>query len=89
MNKVYIIVLWNNGIPHFYQTNEKVEWAFSALVKAYVRLGSAINAAKKLGRKYKYEKIRIYHIPYSLSFSSYNFVKGEFDKYLVHEIRNC
>ena len=87
MDKCYIIVLWHNGIPHFYQTNEKVEWAFSALVKAYVKLGFAINAAKRLGRKYKYEKIRIYHIPYSLSFNSYNFVKGEFDKYLAHEIR--
>ena len=87
MDKCYIIILWDSGIPHFYQTNEKVQWAFSALVKAYVRLGSAINAAKRLGRKYRYDKIRIYHINYSQSFSSANFLKGEFDKNIVFEIK--
>ena len=87
MDKCYIIVLWHNGIPHFYQTNEKVAWCFEHLVKAYVRLGSAISAAKKLSGKYQYDKICIYHIPYSASFSSTNFIKGEFDKDIVHEIR--
>ena len=85
--KVYIIVLWHNGIPHFLQLNNKVAWYFEHGVKAYVRLGSAINAAKKLTAKYHYDKISIYHIPYSMSFSASNFVKGEFDKYLVHQIR--
>ena len=86
-NKVYIIVLWHNGIPHFLQTNNKVAWCFEHLVKAYIKLGSAINAAKKLSNKYVYDKIRIYHIPYTLSFNSSDFVQGKFDKDLVHEIR--
>ena len=47
MNKCYIIVLWNDGIPHFYQTNNKVAWCFEHLVKAYVRYGSAVNAVKR------------------------------------------
>jgi hypothetical protein len=85
--KVYVIVLWHNGIPHFLQLNNKVAWYFEHGVKAYVRLGNAINAAKKLTAKYHYDKISIYHIPYSMSFRSCDFVEGEFDKYLVHQIR--
>ena len=87
MDKCYIIVLWYNGIPHFYQTNEKVEWCFEALVKAYVKLGFAINAAKKLCKKYQYDKICIYHISYLRTFNSSDFVQGVFDKDIVHEIR--
>ena len=86
MDKCYIIVLWDNGIPHFYQTNNKVAWCFEHLVKAYVRLGSAINAAKKLGKKYQFDRISIYYIPYSLSFSSSDFVQKKFEKDIVHTI---
>lgn len=89
MNKCYIIVLWYNGVPHFYQTNEKVAWCFEHLVKAYVKLGCAINAAKKLARKYQYDKIDVYYINYSQSFNSSDFVQGKFDKDLAHEIRKC
>lgn len=89
MNKCYIIVLWHNGVPHFYQTNEKVAWCFEHLVKAYAKLGYAINAAKKLSRKYQYDKIGIYYINYFQSFNSSDFVQGKFDNDLVHEIRKC
>ena len=86
-NKVYIIVLWHNGTPYFLQTNNKVAWCFEHLVKTYIKLGSAINAAKKLCKKYKYDKICIYHISYLRTFNSSDFVQGVFDKDMVHEIR--
>lgn len=86
-NKVYIIILWHNGIPYFLQTNNKVAWCFEHLVKPYIKLGSAINAAKKLCKKYQYDKIRIYHISYLRTFNSSDFVQGVFDKDMVHEIR--
>jgi hypothetical protein len=86
MDKCYIIVLWHNGIPHFYQTNEKVAWCFEHGVKAYVRLGSAISAAKKIGRKYLYDKINIHYINYSQTFNASDFVQGKFDKDIVHII---
>jgi hypothetical protein len=86
-NKVYIVVVWNKGIPFFLQTNNKVAWCFEHLVKAYIKLGSAINAAKKLSREYQYDKIRVYHIPCSMTFNSCDFARGKFDKDMVHEIR--
>ena len=87
-NKVYIVVVWNKGIPFFLQTNNKVAWCFEHLVKAYIKLGNAINAAKKLSREYQYDKIRIYHISYLRTFNTSDFVQGVFDKDMVHEIRN-
>ena len=89
MNKCYIIVLWHNGIPHFLQTNNKMAWCYLNDTKAYIRLGCAINAAKKLARKYQYDKIDVYYINYSQSFNSSDFVQGKFDKDLAHEIRKC
>jgi len=89
MNKCYIIVLWHNGIPHFLQTNNKMAWCYFNDTKAYIRLGCAINAAKKLNRKYVNDRICVYHIPYSMSFSSCDFVQGKFNNDLVHEIRKC
>ncbi len=86
MDKCYIIVLWDNGIPHFYQTNNKVAWVFEYCVKAYIRLGSAINAANKLGRKYQYDKINIYYIPYSTTFNSFSFVQGKFENDIVYTL---
>ena len=86
--KVYIVVVWNKGIPFFLQTNNKVAWCFEHLVKAYIKLGSAINAAKKLSREYQYDKICIYYISYLRAFNSFDFVQGVFDKDMVHEIRN-
>lgn len=87
MNKCYVIVLWDNGIPHFYQTNNKVEWCFEQLVKAYVKLGSAKNAARKLCAKYRNDKVCVYHINYSAAFSSCDFVQGKFDKDLVFSVQ--
>ena len=86
MNKCYIIVLWDNGIPHFYQTNNKVAWCFEHLVKAYVKLGSAKNAVKNLAKKYKFDHISIYYIPYSLSFSSSDFVQKKYEKDIVYTL---
>ena len=86
MDKCYIIVLWDNGIPHFYQTKNKVSWCFEHLVKAYVKLGSAINAAKKLATKYKYDHIIVYYIPYSASFSSRDFIQGKFNNNNVYTL---
>lgn len=86
-NKVYIIVLWYNGIPYFLQSNNKVAWVFEHMVKPYEKLGNAINAAKKLTTKYQYDKICIYHISYLRTFNSSDFVQGVFDKDMVHEIR--
>ena len=86
MNKCYIIVLWDKGIPHFYQTNNKVAWCFEHLVKAYVKLGSAKNAARKLCAKYRNDKVCIYYINYIASFSSCDFVQGKFDKDLVFSL---
>ena len=87
MNKCYVIVLWDNGIPHFYQTNNKVAWCFEHLVKAYVKLGSAKNAARKLCAKYRNDKVCVYHINYSATFSSCDFVQGKFDKDLVFSLQ--
>lgn len=86
MNKCYIIVLWNNGIPHFYQTNNKVAWCFEHCVKAYVKYGSAVNAVKKLAKKYKYDHIIVYYVPYSASFSSRDFIQGKFNNDNVYTL---
>jgi hypothetical protein len=86
-NKVYIIILWRDGIPFFLQDKNKVAWCFEHVVKPYIKLGSAINAAKKLSIEYQYDKIRIYHIPRSMTFNSCDFARGKFDKDMVHEIR--
>lgn len=86
MNKCYIIVLWDNGIPHFYQTNNKVAWCFEYLVKAYVRYGSAVNAVKKLAKQYRYDHINVYYIPYSATFSSCDFVQKKFEKDIVYTL---
>lgn len=87
-NKVYIIVLWHNGIPHFLQTNNKVAWCFEHLVKAYVRYGSAKNAVKNLAKRYKFDHINVYYINYSASFSSSDFLQGKFDKDIVYTLVN-
>jgi len=89
MDKCYIIVLWHKGIPHFYQTNEKVAWCFEHLVKAYVRYGSAKNAVKRLAKKYQFDHIYVYYINYSQSFSSSDFLEGKFNKDIVYTLVNA
>ena len=86
MDKCYIIVLWDNGIPHFYQTNNKVAWCFEHLVKAYVRLGSAENVARKLCAKYRNDKVCVYHINYSATLSSCDFVQKKYEKDIVYTL---
>ena len=88
MNKCYIIVLWDKGIPHFYQNNNKVAWSFEHCVKPYMKLGSAEKAAKKLCAKYRNDKVCIYHINYSATYSSCDFVQGKYDKDLVSSVRD-
>lgn len=85
-NKCYIIVLWNDGTPYFYQNNNKVAWCFEHGVKPYKKLGCAINAIKKLTKKYKFDCINVYHILYSTSFSSSDFKQKKFEKNIVHTV---
>lgn len=82
-NKVYIIVVWHEGIPHFLQTNNKVKWFFEALIKPYVRLENAKKTARKLCAEYVNDKVCVYHIEYSAIPSSSDFVHGKFDKDIV------
>ena len=59
----------------------------NTLVKAYVKLGSAKNAARKLCAKYRNDKVCVYHINYSETFSSCDFVQGKHDKDLVFSLQ--
>jgi len=83
MNKCYIIVVWDNGSPYFYQTNNKIAWCFEHGVKAYVRLENAKRVSRKLFAKYRNDKVCIYHINRSASFSACDFIQGKFEKDLV------
>lgn len=84
----YIVVLFNEGIGHTYQTNGKCAWAFSALPKYYSILKSAKERAHKLLNSYVCSKVVVYKVEVHerLNTCLYNKWNKEERERIVYEI---